>query len=78
MSWRPENWENKYDKEEWHTEVDWQLEDLAIAYEAGADAMLEALKEGGYRTEYIPTSEMAKNTGKLKFGKGWLAFIPDE
>jgi len=70
MKWRPEGWENKYDKTPWHTDVDWQQEDVAIGFEAGADAMLEALKGQGHQN-WLASIEGENCQGK------WV-FIPDE
>lgn len=84
MSWRPEGWVNK------HRDVAKTLEQHKVSsdtvqiahleadlFEAGADAMLEALKKGAQYTGYekevvsvnIPTSGLLK---------GWIIYIPDE
>lgn len=56
--WRPENWGNPYAPADYPSGV-------VSAYEAGADAMLEALRRGG--------------TAERQLGRdGWLVFIPDE
>ncbi len=62
--WRPDDWKNPY-----HGRGMWIPELKAL--EAGADAMLEALKNG--------KSCAFDEVGHLKVGfKGWLVFIPEE
>ncbi len=58
--WRPGGWKlpwTSYSESTQHT------------YEAGADAMLAALKEGG-GSEYYPPEEGRPQSG-------WVVFIPD-
>lgn len=63
MSWRPEGWKNP------HT-------DLASAtFEAGADAILEALKEKGV---FMTPQQMKVLAPERKYPYGYLVFIPDE
>lgn len=65
MSWRPEDWKNP------------QFLDSDFIYEAGADAMLEALRK-------LPTSGHTDGTTRVytisnyKGGPGTFVFIPDD
>ncbi|KKN54541.1 hypothetical protein LCGC14_0591330 [marine sediment metagenome] len=74
--WRPKDWERhillaldeiKEGKPVSNDEID--------IYEAGANAMLEALKETGKHTDGLaPTLSI----NVLPEQKGWLVFIPEE
>lgn len=76
-SWRPENWKPDYTIK---ILGDTQSDDLAnytdtiviSAYEAGADAMLEALERNAdyYKAESFIKGHPGQN--------GWVVFIPDE
>jgi hypothetical protein len=82
--WRPLNWRNKY-SEEWYREylpfakrglepceIEWSMEDCEIAFESGADAILEAwCTPENYLTDQWDSKS-------LKHLKGWMVFIPDE
>ena len=69
--YRPEKWECPYKPDGGNDEIycDIGARDQGI-FEAGADAMLEAIRKEGIHTEgEAPT---------LCHGKGWVVFIPDE
>jgi hypothetical protein len=80
--WRPEGWVNPEDLPE-DGPLD-GLDDCGI-YEAGADAMLEALKAGGVRAdarELCRDSNYCRNTQCMNCpfngtGPGTLIFIPE-
>ena len=59
--YRPKDWKNPYKR----VLLDNCIEE--VVFEAGADAMLEALQKEGEANSYVP--------GR---GRGWLVFIPDE
>jgi len=69
--WRPENWENPWRSFEWGDGEIYQWTEAKIheQYEAGADAMLEALRVGTTRIN---------NIGDPPNSKGVIVFIPDE
>jgi len=71
--WRPEGWEEpyKYDHE-YHTD---SYE--GQAYEAGADAILEALTEKGIRTDSFRTNSNPIYLTNPR-QKGVYVFIPEE
>ena len=77
MSWRPDDWKNLH--------PDDPREHLRggphTAYEAGADAILEALKKDSFtRRITLPASDNLTNDlsdFELK-SPGWLVFIPEE
>ena len=63
--WRPKSWKNPYHKyilRPSHNiqEVIGQYSEAA--YEAGADAILKALKEQGNRVDFIPDEEVTDET----------------
>ena len=66
MSWRPEEWKDLLSPHK-----DWGGESYNSGMEAGADAILEALKNEG-------TPMGMKNTAYANERKGYLVFIPDE
>ena len=68
--WRPEGWNNSYRNAfELQGRVDTELEYYGKCFEDGADAILEALRKGGYET--------SQGDGmRLLFGTD--AFIPDD
>ena len=68
--YRPEGWENPYEN---HSAV---LKEMGneIAYEAGADAMLEALCTDENRIDCIDQY----GTEPPNKVRGWLVFIPKE
>ena len=67
--YRPKNWKNPFKGVKW-TGDDHLVDD---AYEAGADAILEALKERGkYNTAGYGTTDFPQAR------EGWFVFIPDE
>ena len=84
--WRPRDWENPYQEEldviptqRGRARVG---EDLVV-YEAGGDAMLEALKDMGEKTPSLLLEDFVRTGGErlavfLKRAKveGWLVFIP--
>jgi len=81
MSWRPEGWENPFTEDK-HND----FESVDDSYEAGADAMLEALKGDGLNVDisagvrvYIGGKpNLLYRTKGTPTGKGKLVFIPDE
>ena len=85
MSWRHKEWYRFLEKEVEEIPEPTLMEgDIATALllfsEAGADAMLAALKAGG---EYVKNDGLNPYgmvlAGSLKRGeKGWMVFIPDE
>lgn len=74
--WRPDDWKNPHTPMQKNRFVDladaW-FRDISDkrhrAYEAGADAMLEALRKGATRVN---------NIGDVPKGKGVIVFIPEE
>lgn len=81
MSWRPKGWTNKYRKKSRPNNV------YATIFEAGADAILEALKElpltQEIRWEYM-SADIYREIGLkilVQYGgkqvDGWLVFIPE-
>lgn len=87
-SWRPsEGWKNPYDYEGYavvdsdSADVAYFLEARHIAFEAGADAIIEVLKKEGWRLDgqtkipaCAPYPEIILPGGM----KGWLVFIEEE
>ena len=79
---RPNNWKNPHRAMEnipfadlFDAHMRQKSDDRYRAYEAGADAILEALKEEGKYTEgKAPTLSI----NVLPEQKGWLVFIPDK
>ncbi len=68
--WRPDDWENHFTKEHGNLSPDADTE--TSIYEAGADAMLEALRANG---EHIQPTNLPI---PLQIGEpGTLCFIPD-
>jgi len=67
--WRPEGWKNPY--------MGKVGGDLGNVYQAGADAMLEAIKQTG--EHYSQVDAPYKTIAVLNHIKqsGWLVFIPD-
>lgn len=84
MSWRPEGWENPHGFNT--SDAGYQFGDIERhwAYEAGATAMLEALKAGGERVEageeWVLRFKESQYTIELKYAEqpGHLVFIPEE
>ena len=79
--YRPKGWKNLYQREDNVVEYDWLL--CYRAYEAGADAMLEALiLRGGIvrvikdstKNDWLVLPDKISTPNK----KGWLVFIPEE
>lgn len=102
MKWRPKNYKNPYKE---HTQWDWDgdlgigrtllsageavEEDKHLIFEAGADAMLEKLKEEGLEIgdgDYaeVETDWFSEGTVRIPrkrceyLGHSWLVFIPEE
>ena len=79
--YRPENWKNPWNTVD-DTSPPGYVNDLLITcYEAGADAMLEALKKEGSHQK-IQHIIGAHSVGLTYFyegdaEEGWLVFIPD-
>jgi len=77
MAWRPEGWKNPYIGE---FNTTWTMALERVAYELGADAMLEALRKQGVHvdraTAFCCLSEHV--TLSNKDNTGTYLFIPDE
>lgn len=82
MNWRPDRWKNPYHKTEkaLGTVVKFNEYPEFEIFEAGADAMLEALKKN--RMYSLDEEKMVLSAvdilQKSGCGKGWLVFIPKE
>ena len=70
MSWRPEDWKNPYFKKD--TTGSWNEYPNFDIFEAGADAMLEALKKNS-----VPYDAF-KETAIMSLTKGRVVFIHDK
>ena len=73
--WRPDDWKNPYPDPDFGGEIACVCPSIEqIAFEAGADAMLEALCTDKNRLDCIDQYgvEPPKNV------RGWLVFIPGE
>ena len=88
--WRPEGWENPLTPQRLAEDHN-DFEDVAQAYESGADAMLAALREGGVYGQYtegVYEGPWLVGDGGEYFDisdvvsdenkKGYLVFIPDK
>lgn len=82
-SWRPSNWKNPH-KDYWGKEMtlkeDYET-NQHFSYEAGADAMLEALKkDAAYMNgdTIIPAQGKCPEIHCPGGMVGWLVFIPDK
>ena len=73
--WRPKNWKNPNHLKDTDGDYYNQYPEFAI-YEAGADAMLEALKDGGVFTYGYHTPDI--ELGDAKGESGYWCFIPHE
>ena len=77
-SWRPKGWENPYERPV-RSGVMWTAELLTAnvidSYEAGADAILEALKDDGVHFE---TGEWTDDATFEVEEPGTVVFIPDK
>ena len=67
--WRPEGWENP------HTQLGPGFDLAHTAFEAGADAMLKALKEKGV---WMTPEQMKLLAPDRKYPYGHIVFIPEE
>lgn len=85
--WRPKNWDNPYKLSDKAKEKGYALipgDGWHYGYEAGADAILEALKkEGKYidASEYpygFVLNEIPPIQRLTRMFKGWVVIIPDE
>lgn len=75
--WRPPDWKNtSYDCSVCDTEPEGCPGCGNSAYEAGADAMLEAQKEDALTT-YVDYTKLITSTLPLAGKKGWLVLIED-
>lgn len=72
-NYRPDDWEGikETNRIKSHDE-DWDKEDI---FEAGADAMLEVLKNTG---SLMSPEQMKLIVPDRKYSYGWLVFIPEE
>lgn len=81
-TWRPEGWKNPYFRsgDFGDGQISWNEQPEFSTFEAGADAMLEALKKEATYLKNDGTAPYGYVLGKiLKLAeKGWLVFIPDE
>lgn len=74
--WRPDNW-NKIKPV---STVDWETGNFQRGVEAGADAMLEALKSIGLRLDSNLVGDYwhTQIDDIVGYRKGWLVFIPED
>lgn len=72
MDWRPDNWEELIDKH--YPEYTLRM----TAFEAGANAILEALITKGERMTYFSTILCKSKEDEDAWQEGWLVFIPDK
>lgn len=70
MSWRPDDWEEIRGDAIGHAPTE-----STLAFEAGADAMLEALKKRGC---LMTPEQMRVLAPDRKYPYGWLVFIEEE
>lgn len=88
-TWRTKDWKNPYiarDYPDRNFEKQEVIERQIVAYEAGADAMLEVLKKGGKYWNYkenlfedeFGLHPISIPIVDIKNKKGWLVFIPEE
>ncbi len=87
--WRPDKWDNPFHKtaDYGHGKQSWNEEPEFTAFEAGADAMLEALKKkkDTVRLKFDGTSRIPAHgdypeiiiEGK-PYDKGWMVYVPEE
>lgn len=78
--YRPKGWENPYTYKDLVARPKSDTIDTInlpemIAFESGASAMLEALKERG---SLMTPEQMKLLAPDRLYGHGWLVFIPDE
>jgi len=88
MSWRPDDWVNPHNTLELTTEQLQGVDSPAGYFEAGADAMLEALREDGLRYPPNPIymgDMLDYRDGFARFVEakaqdrgGYLVFIPED
>ena len=79
--WRPEGWNNIYNTlyestKDTEIELAVQAGMQGLAYEAGADAILEALKKKGKYISRKDGEDMHPWTEI--YDSGWLVFIPEK
>jgi hypothetical protein len=74
MNWRPEGWDSSKAPST-QFEADSAHEMLQKVFEAGADAMLEALKSKG---AWMTPEQMKLLAPDRKYPFGWLVFIPEK
>ena len=76
MTWRPEGWKNPNDK--WPVQETYDEQQLRFAkgdaHEAGADALLKALKAKG---TLMTPEQMRLLAPDRKYSFGWLIFIEE-
>ena len=75
MTWRPEDWKNPYDTTG-ATFIPIAIGSLPNAFEAGAEAMLQGLKQN--TGAWMTPEQMKLLAPDRKYGYGWLVFIPEE
>ena len=84
MAYRPEGWSNIFNlayknNKDTHIEFAVQSGMQGIAYEAGADAILEGLKGKAIFHFTEEGKTFRPQYGKVEgLGKGWLVFIEEE
>ncbi len=69
--WRPEGWQNSWDKKREEN----GMASKAEIFEAGASAMLEALKA---KSSFMTPEQMRLIVPDRKYSFGWIIFIPNE
>jgi len=76
--WRPEDWQNPHNPDDSGTHLPSDPDQI---FEAGADAMLEALKAEGWYSTPAVAGTIANKYGSFKFNPTkpcWAVFIPGE
>jgi hypothetical protein len=76
--WRPEEWPIHHYKEEWMSptnDIKLQARTHDLAFEAGADAILEALKK---KSAWMTPEQMRLIAPDRKYPYGYLVFIPED
>lgn len=79
-NWRPENWKNPFVNPIYYDLLMTKetLEDFKQTFEAGADAMLKALREDGGHRVLPQDNEIPVKLNQLFPKVGWVVFIPDD
>ena len=72
--WRPESWENDF---EYKRALEGEYLLPSVVFEAGADAIVAALREQGGRVK-IEDTYVSINVSFYQGSRGHLVFIPDK